>query len=142
MVRLRRYTLFPPSPGVSGTAAESSFPWWSAGRAAVGLTSLVVSPSGVLPTAHVYLSSAALRELNGWVWPGACCSSLPFVRWGTCTSYVTRHCHFFVFHLLMLAFLHRSMEPVFTPLQGLVANRVCMGVLSFSCHAALPCVSC
>ena len=75
VVRLRRYALFPRSPGVSGTAAESSFPSWSAGRAAVGLTSLVVSPSAVLPTAHLYFSFAALRELDGRDWLGACCSS-------------------------------------------------------------------
>jgi len=139
VVRLRRYTLFPRSPGVSGTAAESSFPWWSAGRAAVGLTSLVVSPSGVLPTAHVYLSSAALRELNGWVWPGACCSSLPFVRWGTCTSYVTRHCHFFGFHLVDACILASQHGTSIHPVAGISGQPGLHGSLEFfmSCCIAM-----
>ena len=70
---------------------------------------------------------------------------LPFIRWGDLHTL----CHsslicftFFLFILLVHAFLRRSMEPVFTPLQGFAANRGCMGVLSFSCHAALPCASC
>ena len=51
--------------------------------------------------------------------------------------------HFFLhFILLVFAVLHRIMDPVFTPLQGFVVNRVCMGVLSFSCHVALLFVSC
>ena len=96
------------------------------------------------PPNYTYLSSLSVGWMAGLglvhdVRP------LPFVRWGD--LHILCHSSLFCFTFwvsisLMLAFLHRSMEPAFTPLQGFVANRVCMGVLSFSCHAALPCVSC
>ena len=114
--------------------AESSFPWWSAGRAAVGLTSLVVSHSGVLPTAHFYLSFAALRELNGRVWLGVCCTSFALRPMGGLaqpTSLVIVLFHFFAFNFVGACLLASQHETSIHSVAGICCQPGLHGGLEF-----------